>query len=90
MGEETTFAETGAAGAGGPQDIALSPVWVIDPLDGTTNFVSSTRLTGARTRLHFLAFRSAWTTGATRRTASKPRTRLFHLPHPTYVDFPPS
>eukprot|EP00903_Cladosiphon_okamuranus_P006100 g6010.t1 len=39
MGEETTFAETGAAGAGGPENIGLSPVWVIDPLDGTTNFV---------------------------------------------------
>lgn len=41
MGEETTFAETGAAGAGGPENIGSSPVWVIDPLDGTTNFVST-------------------------------------------------
>lgn len=41
MGEETTFAETGAAGTGGAENIGLSPVWVIDPLDGTTNFVSA-------------------------------------------------
>eukprot|EP00752_Nemacystus_decipiens_P007559 g6752.t2 len=39
MGEETTFAETGGAGAGDSEKIGLSPVWVIDPLDGTTNFV---------------------------------------------------
>lgn len=41
VGEETTFAETGAAGARGVESIGLSPVWIIDPLDGTTNFVST-------------------------------------------------
>lgn len=41
MGEEATFAETGAAGNGATENIGVSPVWVIDPLDGTTNFVSN-------------------------------------------------
>lgn len=44
MGEESTFAETGAAGAGSTENIGSSPVWVIDPLDGTTNFVSTSTL----------------------------------------------
>ncbi|CAM9873562.1 unnamed protein product [Pylaiella littoralis] len=44
MGEESTFEdETGGAaggGSGGAADtIDLAPTWVIDPLDGTTNFV---------------------------------------------------
>lgn len=56
MGEESTFAETGAAGAGAPEAISLSPVWVIDPLDGTTNFVS-TQLMEAPARLHFATSR---------------------------------
>lgn len=44
MGEESTFAASGGGGGEGgeadPEEIGASPVWVIDPLDGTTNFVS--------------------------------------------------
>lgn len=38
MGEESTF-EAGGGGGGGGGAIDSSPTWVIDPLDGTTNFV---------------------------------------------------
>lgn len=36
MGEESTFEE---AENGGEHAIQTSPTWIIDPLDGTTNFV---------------------------------------------------
>lgn len=39
MGEESTFEEAGKVGAVDVDAIDLSPTWVIDPLDGTTNFV---------------------------------------------------
>ncbi|CAM9170978.1 unnamed protein product [Hapterophycus canaliculatus] len=39
MGEESTFEEAGDGGAADVDTIDASPTWVIDPLDGTTNFV---------------------------------------------------
>lgn len=39
MGEESTFEETGGGEAADADTIGTSPTWVIDPLDGTTNFV---------------------------------------------------
>lgn len=38
MGEESTFEEAEGEGGGGGT-FETSPTWVIDPLDGTTNFV---------------------------------------------------
>ncbi|CAM9654638.1 unnamed protein product [Ectocarpus sp. 12 AP-2014] len=39
MGEESTFEEAGGGEAVDAHIIGTSPTWVIDPLDGTTNFV---------------------------------------------------
>lgn len=39
MGEESTFEEAGNGGTADVGAIDASPTWVIDPLDGTTNFV---------------------------------------------------
>ncbi|CBJ32877.1 RecName: Full=Inositol monophosphatase 2; AltName: Full=Inositol-1(or 4)-monophosphatase 2; Short=IMPase 2; Short=IMP 2 [Ectocarpus siliculosus] len=39
MGEESTFEEAGGGEAVDADIIGTSPTWVIDPLDGTTNFV---------------------------------------------------
>lgn len=39
MGEESTFEEAGGMETVDADTIGTSPTWVIDPLDGTTNFV---------------------------------------------------
>jgi len=39
IGEESSFTGPGAAAVSAPLELTQAPTWIIDPLDGTTNFV---------------------------------------------------
>ena len=39
IGEESSFVAPGQAAPAGPLELGDEPTWIIDPLDGTTNFV---------------------------------------------------
>jgi inositol-phosphate phosphatase/L-galactose 1-phosphate phosphatase len=39
IGEESSFTGPGATAPSGPLELTDAPTWIVDPLDGTTNFV---------------------------------------------------